>query len=221
MDYQYEFEAAKLLNRCVCELDSVLDEGDRGESVSKLGTRISGRGLASLKDLRRALLLTIDLLTEYFQRLLEDERATAEKSSPVIQELYPAIGLPTSFLSRADLLRAVVDAKKKEREKQQRKKREGSPTSETGNYFYSIRNATDSLLFRLIVSLQLCLLRIDDGHSVVRGRRRLSQTSIYFGDLSSSRQLSIGWPLAVTGSFGITAMWFMRNGPISRISRIG
>jgi len=36
---------------------------------------------------------------------------------------------------------------------------------------YLSRSATDSLLFRLIVALQLCLVRIDDAHLVITGRR--------------------------------------------------
>ena len=36
---------------------------------------------------------------------------------------------------------------------------------------YTARSVSDSLLFRLIVALQLCLVRIDDAHFVLTGRR--------------------------------------------------
>ena len=42
--------------------------------------------------------------------------------------------------------------------------------------FYPSRSALDTLLFRLIVALQLCLVRIDDAHLIITGRRLVAKT---------------------------------------------
>lgn len=62
-----------------------------------------------------------------------------------------------------------------------------SGDSSTLTSYYPCRSATDTLLFRLIVTLELCLVRIGDAHFVITGRRMQSGSSAEL----TSRNLTI------------------------------
>jgi len=132
----YAFDAAALLEQCLEQLQEVIqaDERSRGSHWA-------------LYDLKEALIATEQLLYEYIQCLLEQERTTS--SSPKIQALF--VKNPPSCLclqSSIELLRNVLMRK-------QDTDGNRKVVEPTGQSLYSGKSSKDSLLFRLIVALQL------------------------------------------------------------------
>ena len=77
--------------------------------------------------------------------------------------------------------------------------------------FCRSRSATDSLLFHLIVALQLCLVRIDDARFVITGRRyRDEQTSLAIERQWSTRTITIGVASSIC-VLGIGSVWMFRS----------
>jgi len=151
--YHYAFDAAKLLIDCLTQVDEVIDTAERG---AKRGFQHHHASVvSSLYDMKETLVQAEHQLLCYFLYILQQEIDHA--SSPQVHEAYsqyPCYDLP----STVDFLKFVLVA-------------ESSAINVKGpdlnpNY-YPRRNVTDSLLFRLNVALQLCLLRIDDSRSVV------------------------------------------------------
>jgi hypothetical protein len=72
-------------------------------------------------------------------------------------------------------LKAVLKEQRRQEEVQHRQVRFWNPqedsTTQRRHSYYTARSATDTLLFRLIVALQLCLVRIDDAHFGITGHR--------------------------------------------------
>lgn len=184
MPYQYAFDAARLLERCVFEIQDVL----------RTAARNRRSGGTSLRDLEESLAATEMLLHQFFIQLLETEKIECA-SVPVVQELYPGSGLPSSLSNSVDLLSLVLSVKK----------RHVPADRSSDSQGYSLaRSTTDSLLFRLIVALQLCLIRIDDAHLVIVGKRR-NETS-----MDSSRR-AINRSLALTSSVGLVTWIFLHR----------
>jgi hypothetical protein len=69
--------------------------------------------------------------------------------------------------------------------------------------YYPSRSATDTLLFRLIVLLQLCLVRIDDARFVITGRRHSHKT------IEGNSTTNI--VLATAGVLGVGVTLLVRN----------
>lgn len=74
--------------------------------------------------------------------------------------------------------------------------------------FDQTRSATDSLLFRLIVALQLCLLRIDDARFVITGRRFRQDTNLVRTFSWSPIKFGLASSVCV---LGMGSMWLFRS----------
>lgn len=186
-----------------------LDEIEKSSSTYRIRRGFSS---SSVHNLRASLSTTADLLCKHFQQLLEYETAGggAASSTSNIQEEILDGGIPSSLSSCVDLLETVTDAKQRAREEDQVQQ---NTSKDVSRPYCPIRNATDSLLFRLVVKLQLCLVRIDDGRWVLTGRRRRNRTTANETNLHS--QLAFGLPLILTGSLGISAFLVTQNNNIN------
>jgi hypothetical protein len=161
MPQTYAFDAADLLLQCQKELQDVIEADER-------------RGYSShyaLYDMKEALLATDLFLYATFGNLW---KSITRSSSTTVQALY-ALGPPDSLSSSVSLLRSVL---KEQRNTDPKHDRSKVHTTEQSHAYYPIRSATDSLLFRLVVALQLCLVRIDDARFVVTGRRQKDTSAV-------------------------------------------
>jgi hypothetical protein len=108
------------------------------------------------------------LLQDYLEQLIRPEIRGLPEINPQNDE-QPCIKRSLNAYKR------ILEEKQRQQAFNERKVRFLNPQDplpiETNSNLYTTRSATDSLLFRLIVALQLCLLRIDDAHSVITGRR--------------------------------------------------
>lgn len=152
MSHHYAFVAAKLVEQSLEQIQTVIDTDERSKHLHPSNL--------SLYDMKEALAETERQLFSYFAYIIQKE--VENSSSEQIQEIYenndPCYDLPScvTFLRlvlQEASLSAAVHA--------------GLPT----HSFYPRRSATDSLLFRLNVALQLCLVRIDDARLVICGCR--------------------------------------------------
>jgi hypothetical protein len=162
MPQTYAFDAADLLLQCQKQLQDVIEADER-------------RGYSShyaLYDLKEALLATDLFLYTFFRQSLEQHQTRS--SSTTVQALY-ALGPPDSLSSSVSLLRSVLKEQRSTEPKYDRKKVQSTDQSHA---YYPVRSATDSLLFRLVVALQLCLVRIDDARFVVTGRRQKDASAV-------------------------------------------
>ena len=66
--------------------------------------------------------------------------------------------------------------------------------------YYPSRSALDTLLFRLIVALQLCLVRIDDAHLIITGRRLAKTAPTTFLAHNHHHRGIMGWSPLFTAS---------------------
>lgn len=187
MPHQYALDAARLLDRCRYELQDVIREANLQQSNSLLVGKTAGR-TTSLASLECALDETEKLLIDSFVSLLEQERLSCPSSSR-IQQLC-AFRSTATLTANVDLLVSILEIKKKET------RTAATSGDSTSHCYYPERSASDTLLFRLIVALQLCLVRIDDAHLVVTGHRRNNP------DVSRSSWMMLP-SLAATGSLGL------------------
>jgi acetyl esterase/lipase len=204
MAHQYALDAARLLERCRNGLEEVLGEAsvvrdDQDEDDERglrrrprLPTHSSLLRGSPLLSLSKALEETDSLLLEMFLTLLEQEREAC-LSSKRIQQLC-ALSSTATLASTADLLVSILQIKKKEEATSndpdaawQSSQNGNSSSGNSKHCFYPERSASDSLLFRLIVALQLCLIRIDDAHYVVTGRRPSRQRQGRGGSAGAAR----------------------------------
>jgi hypothetical protein len=143
--YYYACDAAQLLETCLGHLQTVL-ELDANDN--------HGANRDSLVSLQAALNKTEQLLQHFFLEILPPPSA----ASAAAEESLPSLaGCVTD-------LRRVM-----EEEKRQSTRSSNPPQHPPARSTH--RRVTDTLLFRLIVALQLCLVRIDDAHLVVAGVR--------------------------------------------------
>eukprot|EP00934_Nitzschia_sp_Nitz4_P003443 Nitzschia sp. Nitz4//scaffold35_size145790//108588//111035//NITZ4_003045-RA/size145790-augustus-gene-0.123-mRNA-1//1//CDS//3329549169//3433//frame0 len=169
----YIFDAAQLLLKNVDKLDLTIE----------LDTQCRHR---SLRGMQQALCDTEDLLKDYVCGILQ------QMSQGVPETVSHLVSLNT-LIQR---LRLAIEKNKRDSSE---KGAHGSPDPmHLTSSLYS-RNATDSLLFRLIVTLQLSLLRVEDALVVLRRK-----------NTKSSQELSLGSTLrwGISGSFfvfGVTA----------------
>ena len=186
MAYHYAFDAAKLLEDCLEQLQEVIESDER-----------SKRPISSLYDMKEALAEAELQLYYYFQFVLQKE--VENSSSPAVQDMYESYCADLS--SSVELLQCVL--------------RESLSTTQEAvpHCYYPRRSVTDSLLFRLNVALQLCLVRIDDARLVITGRRR-NDTTCSPKPCGAISILDSYLPIA-TGVLGVVAfslVYARRNG---------
>jgi len=180
--YSYAIGAAELLEQCLYELPLVIDAFHRNKNRRIPGLRENGatRTLGKtatrciLEDLESSLQKTRGLLSDFFRKIIAEERIACAKgnsSETKLQELIDESEVlspsPSSLLDAVDLLTIVLETKRNNQLRNARSKTHFRNPQES----YAERNPTDSLLFRLIVALDLCLVRIDDASLVVTGKR--------------------------------------------------
>ena len=167
--HYYAFDAAQLLETCIDHLQEVVELDTRGSH-------------SILYELKEGLLQIESVLRDYFQQVIQEDtgESTAEKK-------------PKSVPSLADCMSAIRATMEQTREEDQAKASSASSTRHQHfpnnksparhvqtsttpgvplHTYSSSRNLTDTLLFRLIVALQLCIVRIDDAHFVIAACRR-------------------------------------------------
>jgi hypothetical protein len=206
MAYQYALDAARLLERCRSELDDVIREAfSRGDARF---TRSPARSLRAspLLSLEEALAETDRLLLGLLISLLEHEKAACIGSKR-IQQLC-AFSSTATLSANVDLLVSVLQIKRKEAI------HDGGIQQDTGNKhcFCPERSASDSLLFRLIVALQLCSIRINDAFLVVSGRRKERKEKSNASAYPNLVMVST----AATCSLGLLANNYLRGVPFAR-----
>lgn len=236
--YHYAFRAACQLETCRKRLQ------DTGSDDALL-------------DLEDVLLSIERLLHAYFVHLIEFERqALLECSAEAIDE-DDMDSIPGSLDESMRVLTDVMELRSKlqpqqidstprvsfsmELNKTKMPRSEqmagDSSTSSGGPSFENTRSVTDSLLFRLIVTLQLCLLRINDVRNLIGGNRDdgvrfhvfvasaacLGTTVIYLRPyLQTNRQGTLG----VLSKVSIAAVsltfiyrWWMRLWMVGKLSK--
>jgi hypothetical protein len=166
--HHYAFDAVALLDDCIDRLQLTIEKDVRGKCDA-------------LYDLKEILVATERLLHQHFMDVLEKEknslRAGSSKSTPSTGKIN--LQETRSLSATVESLKSVLEEKKRQKEVDTRRVHfrnpQESPVSQQHCY-YPTRSAADTLLFRLIVDLQLCLVRIEVAYSVITGRRILETT---------------------------------------------
>lgn len=153
--HHYLFDAVSLLDDCITKLQTTIQHD-------------SGSQHDALYEMKDVLLCAEQLLHDYLDRMIQKEsRGAKGRIDPPMERL--------SIKESLDYFQVVLKEKKRQDNVRQGRKRFLNPQDPfpvpPKNILYTTRSATDSLLFRLIVALQLCLVRIDDAHLVLTGRR--------------------------------------------------
>ena len=161
------------MEECLSDLQSVIEEGERRKNSQ-----------AALYDLKESLLCAESYLLDYVFCLLRKER----QQDRAIQDNF--LRNPPSSLSSASLMLRQVIAQNTASQEDPRRgrhhRRKSSLSFDVSNF--AERSSTDTLLFRLVVALNLCLVRIDDARFVIQGTRKhdsrkrfklLSSSSMY------------------------------------------
>jgi hypothetical protein len=162
--HHYAFDAVPLLDDCIDKLQKTIDQDLRGRHDA-------------LYDMKEALVSTEQLLHRYLAHVLETERqslVSSRNSSSSSNNNNNMDSDISCIMGTMAGLKAVLEEQRKQEEVQHRKVKFWNPqedSSERRHSYYTARSATDTLLFRLIVALQLCLVRIDDAHFVITGSR--------------------------------------------------
>ncbi|EEC51904.1 predicted protein [Phaeodactylum tricornutum CCAP 1055/1] len=167
----YSFDAAAFLDQCLKAIQEVID-----------AEHSSRRTHPALTDLRGCLLTTEHLLFEHFQFLLERERREVS-SSKTVHSLLCSRVYPSNLQSLVELLKRILQEKQALDQEHPEQAYVYHQQDQYRSYYQS-RNSIDSLLFRLVVILQLCLVRTDDARNSTNfGRRKdiaLTNTPGYF-----------------------------------------
>lgn len=152
--HHYVFDAVPLLDDCIEKLQRTIDKDSRSRHDA-------------LYDMKAVLVYTERLLHSYLEHLIYKESRGLPHM--MTQQQHSCIK------GSLDSFQRVLEEKRRQEELNKRKLLFLNPQDplpiETNNNLYTTRSATDSLLFRLIVALQLCLVRIDDAHFVITGYR--------------------------------------------------
>lgn len=220
ISHQYAFDAARLLGDCISHLQDVVELDTRGNHTI-------------LYELKEALLGIEGLLELHFFRILQ-----AEAIGENFKDILADFGNGTPPLSKSTMvLRTVLDIKHQVEQSQgqspsptrrhRRVKKSATPkhrshtpimaVSDLGSKtnvlqgYSASRSATDSLLFRLIVALQLCLVRIDDAMFVIGGHRRSGGNRI-LGKTPQGRKVR-SWVVTMGYCGGVvgTTAYLLRN----------
>lgn len=159
MSYHYAFEAARLLEQCIQEVLLLID-------CDESGRRPLSTSNSSLYDIKESLTTVEVHLFHFFLLVIDKESSSIEDPASSMLHHNPSVDLG----SAVSFLRQMLD------------ERQSLPSSssyqqhhDVPHTYYPTRSVADSLLFRLNVALQLCLVRIDDARSVIGRRRRREQ----------------------------------------------
>lgn len=172
-----------------------------------------------LYEIKEALVTTERLLQDYFFQILQIAVIESGSTAEVVAKSQGNSGddpLPTLGES-VKALRILMDQKRSREQDKPTPRHQGlsklsSKHAKTGTTLPS-RSVTDTLLFRLIVALQLCLVRIDDAHFVITGFRRGSGDDSNVA-ASLRRQRKRKWFVHIGfcgGVLGITAFLLQRD----------
>jgi hypothetical protein len=152
MSHHYAIVAGKLVEQCLEQIQSVIDADERHAHSSS--------GNTALYDMKVALAEVESHLFYYFSCIIEKE--VEQSRSPRIHEMYENhVRLNdncTDLLSQVEFLQCVV---------QEAARAAAEHIGYPAHSYYPRRSATDSLLFRLNVALQLGLVRIGDARRVI------------------------------------------------------
>lgn len=159
--HHYLFDAASMLDDCIDKLQKTIDQDLKGHYYA-------------LYDMKEVLVSTEHLLHRYLVQILEIEKKDHGRKNATATAHREAAS--TSIMGTMTELKETLKEKQRQKEELHRRKihfrNPQDPVSVQKNSLYnSGRSATDTLLFRLIVALQLCLVRIGDAHVVLTGRR--------------------------------------------------
>jgi hypothetical protein len=153
----YTTQVVLLLDQCRTKLQRLLDEAPRRSR--------------SLLKLNKCLASIDTLLLSYLQGAMEDDgTGTSSKearSSPQALEILKESSHARASTNAKNALQNPQDPAHHSHEQR-------SPLFEN----HSTKTAVDTLLFRLIVALELLLVRIDDANYVILGRRTDSELAI-------------------------------------------
>jgi hypothetical protein len=142
--HHYALDAVPLLDECIGNLQITIDQDLNGQHDS-------------LYDLKAVLLSCERFLHQHLTNVLAQEQKCIDLSNTKME----ALGDTASIMGTMRALKIVLKEKQRQEVGNGNRQKQQSP--------YSSRSATDTLLFRLIVALQLCLLRISDAHLVTTG----------------------------------------------------
>jgi hypothetical protein len=190
MSHHYAFVAAKLAEQCLEQIQHVIDTDERSKRLHPSNS--------SLYDMKEALTEIERQLYIYFVYIIQKE--VENSTSAQVHQEYNAHTL-SDLPSCVNFLRALL---------QEASLSAVDHAAHRTHSFYPRRSATDSLLFRLNVALQLCLVRIDDARLVICGRRR-DKTS------TASSTTSSLVPVTRMSSSG-TSMLYMAAGMLGATS---
>ena len=200
MSHHYAIVAAKLVEQCLDQIQSVVDADEHSKRLHSSNS--------SLYDMKVVLAEIESHLFSYFNCIIEKEVETSTSSQ--VHEKYKLIDFWSSdlraqveflqFLLKESSIAATVHA--------------GHPA----HSYYPRRSATDSLLFRLNVALQLCLVRIDDARFVICGERYKQQQQHEHHQITTTLSSGSNRPYlyyTVVGLLGATtfATTYVRQNP--------
>lgn len=219
--HYYAFDAAQLLETCTIQLQDVVELDTRGSH-------------AILYELKEGLLRTENMLQTYFIQVIREDNAGIALETPgqesSEQKSKPVAKKPLSLTECMSFLRTSMEQQRENSKNGDDTNKASTPRHDrftksparqiqtlavsgtTIHDYSSSRNVTDTLLFRLIVALQLCQVRIDDAHFVIAGCRRHSNEA----DAERTRQkrrrrkwmANIGY---YGGILGVTAFLLRRR----------
>jgi hypothetical protein len=174
--HHYAFDAVKLLDGCIEKLQQTIDRDVNCQHIA-------------LYDMKRALLCTERLLHDHLLHVLEVEVVGLPGYGIQNNEIQTLAGTVAA-------LQSVNKAKKRLKDVNNRlhhfRNPQESPQHKPQQMMYfPPRSATDTLLFRLIVALQLCVVRIDDAHLVLTGKR-IGQSSNTPGIMAWTMMVTAG-----------------------------
>jgi hypothetical protein len=207
MSHHYAIVAAKLVEQCLEQIQSVIDADERSKRIHPSNS--------SLYDMKVVFAEIESHLLNYFASIIEKEVETS--TSVQVHEKYKTIDLWSCDLrSNVEFLQYML-------------KEASIAASEHAGHpahsYYPRRSATDSLLFRLNVALQLCLVRIDDARFVICGERYQQLTQKSNAQTTTSVKVVAQRPYlysAIAGLLGATtlAAAYVRQYPDFKSSRV-
>jgi hypothetical protein len=155
--HHYVFDVVPLLGDCIDKLQSTIDRDLRGRHDA-------------LYELKDVLVATEQTVHQYISHVLAiEQKSLSQNSLPIYNH---DVTNNITIMETLATLKQLLEAKQSQESTENRRLTYLNPQDPARQHsYYTARSATDSLLFRLIVALQLCLVRIDDAHFVLSGRR--------------------------------------------------
>jgi hypothetical protein len=153
MKSYYLYDASQLLQQSCNELQEIIEASEA-----------SRRSHHTLYDLREALLVTERQLHQHVHSILDSESRVFRNAAE------------QSLLSLVESLRL-----QEEKRKRTNQNTGTHHATDVPFVYYPTRNATDSLMFRLIVILQLCVVRIGDARITLTNIRKKDDSAFLQG----------------------------------------